>query len=92
MVDFSVIEADELARNCSTRGGNMEVKSHERAVQEQRELTTLMVIYTSSSDIPPSPREPSNPYSGEPVEERMFGSPPEETKVIFSSVPRPVRC
>ena len=86
-MDFSVIEVDELARNCSTRGGKLEVKSHERAVQEQRELTTLMVIYTTPSDIPPSPREPSNPFLDEHVEERMFGTPQEETKVTPNFLP-----
>ena len=59
----------------------MEVKSHERAVQEQRELTTLLAFYASLSDIPSSPREPSDPYTGEPMVERAFGTPQEETKV-----------
>ena len=81
VVDFSVIDRDELNRNCTTRGGNVEVRSHERAVQEQRELTTLMTFYASTSDIPPSPREPSDPFSGVSVTERDFGLPSEETKV-----------
>ena len=80
-IDFSVIEREELARNIVTRGGNVELKSRERAVQEQRELTTLMVVYTTISDIPPSPREPSDPYSGESSVEQQFGMPQEETKV-----------
>ena len=82
-VDFSVIDASEIARNCVNRGGKVEVKSPERAVQEQRELTTLMAFYPSLSDTPPSPREPADPYSGEPSIERMFGEPQEETKVSF---------
>ena len=81
VVDFSVIGSGELKRNCTTRGGTVEVKSHERAVQEQRELTTLMVFYTSMHDIPPSPREPLDPYSGDAMIECAFGAPPEETKV-----------
>lgn len=80
-MDFSVIEPNELARNCVTRGGKVDVKSPERAVQEQRELTTLMAFYTSLSDAPSSPREPADPFSGEPSIERMFGAPQEETKV-----------
>lgn len=59
----------------------MEVKSLERAIQEQRELSTLMVVYTSLADIPTSPREPSDPYSGEQAQELMFGTPDEKTKV-----------
>ena len=76
-----MIEPAELARNCSTRGGNVEVKSHERAVQEQRELITLMAFYPTSSDIPSSPREPTESKPGSFVEERRFGSPHDETKV-----------
>lgn len=79
--DFSVIDADELARNYTSRGGNVEIKSDERAAQEKRELDNLMVIYTTYSDIPPSPREPSEPYSGESTIEQIFGTPIEETKV-----------
>ena len=83
MVDFSVVDADELARNCTTRGGKVEVKSRERAVQEQRELTTLMVFYTYLSDVPPSPREPADPYTGEASVELEFGRPSDETKVLI---------
>lgn len=86
MVDFSVVALEELERNYTTRGGKVEIKSREREVQEQRELTTLMVIYTTSSDIPPSPREPSDPYSGEPVIEQTFGMPSDETKVISGPI------
>lgn len=81
MVDFSVIEPDELERNSITKGGKVEVKSPEGALQEQREQNTLMVIYTTPSDIPSSPREPSDPYSGVVVTEQSFGEPTEETKV-----------
>ena len=81
VVDFSVIDAEELARSCSTRGGKIEVKSRERAIQEQRELTTLMAFYSTISDIPSSPREPHDPYSGDRAEEHMFGTPQDETRV-----------
>ncbi|MCJ1282706.1 hypothetical protein MMC26_002031 [Xylographa opegraphella] len=80
LVDFSVVEAEELARNCVTRGGKVEVRSKERAVQEQRELTVLMAFYTSLADVPSSPREPADPYSGEVSTELMFGAPSDETK------------
>ena len=84
-IDFSVIEAHELARNYTSRGGNAEITSEERAMQEQRELTKLMVVYSSNFDIPPSPREPSDLFSGEHSTEESFGSPREETKVCFIS-------
>ncbi len=81
-MNFDDIEIEERERNCSTRGGLVEVKSRERALQEQRELSTLMVIYTSAADIPSSPREPSDPYTGEHSQEIMFGTPHEKTKVL----------
>lgn len=81
-MDFSLIEGEERERNCSTRGGLVEVKSQERAIQEQRELSTLMVVYTSIADIPPFPREPSDPYTGEQSQELSFGPPYEKTKVV----------
>lgn len=86
VVDFTVIEPEELERNCITRGGNAEVKSRERAIQEQREQSTLMVIYTTLSDIPSSPREPPDPFSGDISTEQPFGDPTEETKVYFPEV------
>lgn len=81
MVDFSVVSREERERNYRPRGGDVNVKSQERAIQEQRELTTLMVIYTTDSDIPSSPREPSDPYSGESATEVTFGAVPDEIKV-----------
>ena len=84
-IDFSVIEVHELARNYTSRGGNAEITSEERARQEQRELTTLMVVYSSSPDIPPSPREPSDIFPGEHSTEESFGSPIEQTKVCSKS-------
>ena len=44
-----------------------------------------MVYYSSLSDIPSTPRAPSNPYSGEPTTELPFGEPTQETKVCFCS-------
>lgn len=59
------------------------MKSDERRAQEQRELSTLMVIYTTPSDIPSSPREPSEPFAGETSMEESFGAPIEQTKVYL---------
>ncbi len=44
-----------------------------------------MVVYTNYSDIPPSPREPRDPFSGEQVKEESFGAPSEETQVCCTS-------
>ena len=84
VVDFSVIDAEELARSCATRGGKVEAKSLERAVQQQRELTTLVTFYATASDIPSSPREPIDPYSGNKGEELVFGTPLDETRVSLT--------
>ncbi|KAK4693150.1 hypothetical protein P7C71_g4195, partial [Lecanoromycetidae sp. Uapishka_2] len=77
-IDFSVLGDTVQDQNFTSRGGRNEAKSEERAVQDQRERTTLMVIYTNPSDIPSSPREPSAPHSGDHLMEETFGMPIEE--------------
>jgi len=79
-VDFSVVDEQELARNYASRGGKAETKSPEQAVQEQREQATLMAIYTSDSDVPPSAREPSDTFAGDTLLEESFGPPQDQTK------------
>ncbi|KAL8725558.1 MAG: hypothetical protein Q9166_007281 [cf. Caloplaca sp. 2 TL-2023] len=79
-VDFSEIPPEEHERNFSARGGKKQALSEEKAVQEQREMTTLMVIYTSKSDIPPSPREPVEQDPEDFNPEQSFGAPTDETK------------
>jgi hypothetical protein len=75
-IDFSIVEAGERERNYEPYGGgHQKVDSPERTVQENREATTLMVHYMVKSDIPPCPREPVDPYTGEHLETTMFGAP-----------------
>lgn len=81
VVDFSVVPPDELNRNFASRGGKHTSESEEKAIQEQREMNTLMVVYTSSSDIPPSPREPLEQDTDDFSPEQSFGPPTDETKV-----------
>lgn len=85
MVDLSVMDKAEHERNYCARGGKIEVESQEKAVQQERERSKLLVIYTSFSDIPSSPREPAEPYTGEQTVEKDFGAPNPEsvTKVTF---------
>ncbi|KAL9131279.1 MAG: hypothetical protein Q9217_000767 [Psora testacea] len=78
--DFSVIEDPELSRNYTSRAGRVDIISPERDIQAEREKNTLMAIYTSPSDIPPSPREPADPYAGERAAEQCFGPPSGLTK------------
>ncbi|KAI4154274.1 MAG: hypothetical protein LQ340_001778 [Diploschistes diacapsis] len=74
LVDFS--DLPELARsqNCPRYGGKQEVASPQRTVQQQRELTTLIAVYPTTLDIPYSPREPAEPYSGFGQTEMPFGA------------------
>lgn len=81
VVDLGDVPTAELERNYASRGGKLTPESEEKAMQEQRELNTLMVIYTSSSDIPPSPREPLEQDADDFSPEQSFGPPSDETKV-----------
>ena len=76
-VDFGDIDPQERGRNFETRGGKKIVDSKHAIEQGEREKNTLMVIYTSEADIPPSPREPSGDHDGESNTEQGWGDPPE---------------
>ncbi|TKA57900.1 hypothetical protein B0A55_12977 [Friedmanniomyces simplex] len=81
-IDFSVIDDDERARNYVQCGGKLEPESTERATRQQYEANTLIVFYTDEKDIPPNPREPANPYNGEPLSDmKTFGAPDEKFAV-----------
>ncbi|KAL8986907.1 MAG: hypothetical protein Q9177_003838 [Variospora cf. flavescens] len=81
LVDLSVVESAELDRNYVSRGGGLAPESGEKAIQQKRELNTLMVVYTSKSDIPPSPREPLEQDADDFSPEQSFGPPADETKL-----------
>ena len=78
VIDFGILDQGE--HNYVSRGGNCVADSSERVAQEQREATSLMVIYTSMVDIPPSPREPPDMMEEDFAPEQAFGSPTEVTK------------
>jgi hypothetical protein len=79
-VDFSTVDQDERDRQYAPYGGGkLQPDSPERAIREQYERDNLLVVYLSSSDIPPNPREPADPSNGDqggPL--REFGVPPEK--------------
>ena len=83
-IDFSVLGDTVRGQNYQSRGGTLEAISAERATQNQRELTELMVHYTSLSGIPPSPREPSESSSGDHLMEESFGKSTEEWFTVGS--------
>ncbi|CAD0112381.1 unnamed protein product, partial [Aureobasidium uvarum] len=75
LTDFSSVDVEERKRNYSHyAGGELQPESAERTKREQYEASTLMVFYTDPSDIPPSPREPAEPYNGEEVTTKAFGA------------------
>lgn len=58
-IDFSVVSESERKRNyIPFGGGEVEPSCPERDANVQRENATLMVFYSNTSDIPPTPREP----------------------------------
>jgi hypothetical protein len=75
-IDFSTVGPEDRERNYEPYGGGqMKVDSPERQIQENREATTLIAHYMFKTDIPPCPREPSDPYTGENHESKAFGTP-----------------
>lgn len=79
-VDFTVVPADERARNYAPYGGGeLHPESPERLVRENYENNTLLVFYADSSEVPPNPREPTDPYNGEAGSViKQFGAPEEK--------------
>ena len=67
-IDFSDVDEEERKRNYAPFGGGyMAPESEERAARDYYEANNLIVFYTDSSDIPPNPREPSDPTNGKAV-------------------------
>lgn len=82
-VDFSVVPADERARNYAPYGGGeLHPDTPERAVRENYENNTLLVFYADPSEIPANPREPTDPGNDEKQGEiKQFGAPEEKFAV-----------
>lgn len=81
-IDFTELPADDRSRNYVKRAGSQLPSSTEREAQDRREATTLMVFYTSG-EVPPSPKEPPPPSPSEAehaVEEVPFGEIPDHVK------------
>lgn len=84
-IDFNLDKdfAEEQSRNFARYGGGkLKPKSEERAKREYYEANNLMVVYAHPSDIPPNPREPSDPYNGEPVTSTKTIAVPEEIYTV----------
>ena len=79
-IDFSNVDKEERKRNFAPfGGGELQPESPERAAREQYEANTLIVFYNDESDIPPNPREPTDPYNGDQTgTTKAFGAPPQK--------------
>ena len=79
-IDFSDVDKEERKRNYAPYGGGeLETESKERGVREHYEANNLMVFYADTNDIPPNPREPSDPTNGERGGTvKKFGMPEEK--------------
>jgi hypothetical protein len=74
-IDFSSLDGRVKQENYARFGGSKEPNSTEKIDQAKHESSTLMAVYFTKADIPPSPREPINPHSGIAVETIPFGIP-----------------
>lgn len=91
-VDFSVVHPEERQRNYMPFGGGlMQPSCPEKEANMLRENATLMVYYSNSEDIPPSPKEPM-----EQAQEDMstatvinFGPPPDTVLRKYPQQPAP---
>ncbi|KAJ0381724.1 hypothetical protein COL922a_013969, partial [Colletotrichum nupharicola] len=80
-IDIDNVSPDDRARSYIKRAGILIATSPEAKAQEHREATTLMAIYTSPADVPPSPKEPPPPDMDEMVPEVLsFGELPDHVK------------
>lgn len=76
------IDLGNESNNFIKRGGSQQPTSPEKEAQDHREATTLMVFYTSQSDVPSSPKEPPAPDPDEMVPDVLgFGELPDLVKV-----------
>jgi hypothetical protein len=86
-IDIDNVSPDDRARSYIKRAGILIATSPEAKAQEHREATTLMAIYTSPADVPPSAKEPPPPDMDEMVPEVLsFGELPDHVKVCSSSL------
>lgn len=90
-VDFGYLEDETLGdesphkTNYPKYGGSMKLDSRANEAQDKYEQDTLMAIYTSKADRPPTPKEPDDSKDDEgdfePAEpETPFGEPNETTR------------
>ncbi|MBE7180280.1 MAG: hypothetical protein INR71_03565 [Terriglobus roseus] len=78
-VDFEHINKNHRLTSYDRFGGFKRPVSKESDVQDQHESNTLLAVYLNQAEIPPNPREPADPYTGDDVvETKEFGKPPQD--------------
>lgn len=83
LTDFSDVDPEERKRNyIPYGGGELQPESLEKLAREQRDQSTLMVVYADPTDIPPCPREPADPYNGIDIATKEFGMPDYQNVVV----------
>lgn len=82
-ISFNFDPEPDTSGNFVKRGGSNIPNSPEREAQDRREETTLMVVYTSPSDTPPTPKEPAT--AGDDEDDysppTAFGDPTDQSGV-----------
>ncbi|KAI0152854.1 hypothetical protein GGR57DRAFT_503364 [Xylariaceae sp. FL1272] len=66
LIDFSCLGQSQRNKNYTTRGGVRPIESAQKKVMEEYENRELMTIYTTLSEIPPTPRSPTTKGASEP--------------------------
>ncbi|KAK8024654.1 hypothetical protein PG993_012720 [Apiospora rasikravindrae] len=86
--DFSAIDDKKRQKSFPNRGGLKEVESGQAKYMEEYERRELMVVYTSASDIPESPKSPPRKSSeAAPATQTRYGQLPSD-KAEFLEVHR----
>jgi len=93
LVDFSDMPADAKGNYEPYGGGTNQPTCPEKEANMQRENGTLMVFYSSSSDVPPSPREPPEAMDVESASAATplaFGTPPPSVLTRYPPASQPI--
>ncbi|KAI0012517.1 hypothetical protein F4779DRAFT_38155 [Xylariaceae sp. FL0662B] len=81
-VDFSSMDSRQREKSFVTRGGTREIESEQKRIMDEYESRELMAIYTSFSEIPETPKSPSN---------KDDTKVPTQTKIVYLSSDTPRR-
>lgn len=82
-VDFSDMPQEAQSENYRPYGGGQkDPECPEMKVQEEREASVLLTVYSQPSDIPPSPNEPGTDSDGMLITTKQFGELPSDHHTV----------